>query len=79
MDIPFLISWFFMGRFMLRFPRCFLYAMESLLVLRKWGGDRAITSPFFSAPPLRCRDLSLPVVPFYFALRGISLWCTSSL
>jgi hypothetical protein len=32
---------------MLRFLCCFLYAMESLLVLRKWGGDADITSPFF--------------------------------
>ncbi len=35
--------------FMLRFTCCFLYATESLLVLRKWGGDVAITSPFFCA------------------------------
>jgi hypothetical protein len=32
---------------MLRFTCCFLYAMESLLVLGKWGGDADITSPFF--------------------------------
>ncbi|QPD03701.1 MAG: hypothetical protein Nkreftii_001475 [Candidatus Nitrospira kreftii] len=41
--------------------------MESLLVVRKWGGDADITSPFFAAPLLRCRDLSLLVVPSSFA------------
>jgi hypothetical protein len=32
---------------MLRFTCCFLYAMEFLLVLRKGGGDVAITSLFY--------------------------------
>ncbi len=38
---------FFGRRFMLRSTCCFLHAMESLLVLREWGGDADITSPFF--------------------------------
>ncbi len=32
---------------MLRFTRWFLHAMGSPLAQRKWGGDVAITSPFF--------------------------------
>ncbi len=57
---------------MLRFSCCFLYAMESLLVLGKWGGDADVTSPFFVVLLLRGRDLSLPVAPSPFALACIS-------
>lgn len=41
---------------MLRFTGCFLYAMESLLVLRNGGGDVAITSPFY------CRSASVVMI-----------------
>lgn len=57
---------------MLGFTGCFLYAMESLLVLRKGGGDVAITSLFFAAPLLRCKYLSPPVVQSSFALFFLS-------
>ena len=43
---------------MLGFTGCFLYAMESLLVLRKGGeGDVAITLPFF----LPCRFFAVSI------------------
>ena len=57
---------------MLGFTGCFLYAMESLLVLRKGGGDVAITSLFFVPPLLHCKYLSLPVVQSSFALFFLS-------
>ena len=52
------------GMFMIRSTCCFLYAMDSLLALR--NGEVMWPSPplFFAAPLLRCRDVSLPVVPF---------------
>jgi hypothetical protein len=58
---------------MLGFTGCFLYAMESLLVLRK--GGRVMwpsPSPFFAVPLLRCKHLSLPVVQSSFALFFLS-------
>jgi hypothetical protein len=55
---------------------CFLYAMESLLVLRKRGGDVAITSPYFSAPLLRWHRLSLPGRSFAVCFLISCAWST---
>jgi hypothetical protein len=41
------------------------------------GGDVAITSLFFAAPLLRCRDVSLPVVPFSLAFVLHAMRCAS--
>jgi hypothetical protein len=43
-----------MGMFMVRFIRCFLHALGSPLAQRKWGGDVAITSPFFCLADFLC-------------------------
>ena len=39
---------------MVRFIRCFLHALGSPLAQRKWGGDVAITSPFFCLADFLC-------------------------
>ncbi len=51
---------------MLRFHRCFLYAMESLLVLRKWGGDRGLSPPLFSPRAVSSLSWSQPAGRFIF-------------